>query len=62
MYIQLIIEEFIVDEACNGHVKLVLVLLMQKDLISKYIECDIVNDGIVFVNIKNDMVNTQYMR
>ena len=60
MYIQLIIEEFVVDESCNGHVKLV--LLMQKDFISKYIECDIVNDGIVFVNIKNVIVNTQYMR
>ena len=60
MYIQLIIEEFVVvNDACNGHVKLLLVLLMQKDLISKYIECDIVNDGIVFVNIKNDIVNTQ---
>ena len=58
MYIQLIIEEFVVDDdACNGHVKLV--LLVQKDLISKYIECDMVNDGIVFVNIKNDIVNTQ---
>ena len=58
MYIQLIIKEFVVvDDACNGHVKLV--LLVQKDLISKYIECDMVNDGIVFVNIKNDIVNTQ---
>ena len=57
MYIQLIIEEFVDDDACNGHVKLV--LLVQKDLISKYIKCDMVNDGIVFVNIKNDIVNTQ---
>ena len=60
MYIQLTKNEFVTDEYCKGHVKsTLLVLLMQKDLISKYIECDMTNEGIVFVNIRKEMLNRQ---